>query len=352
MVFARQVHGTAAALVGPEDRGRGTLSEDDAVADTDILVTAAPGVTLAILVADCVPLALVDPEAGVLAAVHAGWRGTAAGAVGHALHAMEDCGGRAGRVRAFLGPAVHPDRYQVSDEVQRALSEAVRPAAPDAAVARPDGPGHWLVDLVAANRQQLLAGGCPRRAHRRVRRHHGGRGLLQSTAPNGPAAASPCWPGSTEAGTGRLRRSMGGPGSPGPPTCMPPSDRFRYDGFAIDPADAVVTCRYSTAGHTFTERFTFGTEGDWADPAVDAAVRILYLLAGVSYYKTSAAPVIDLGDLPTTAWERDFLRSYYVNGLGEFAYRNGLDLRGLRLEGPDAPPAPAVRVRARHPVGP
>ena len=159
LVFARQVHGTAAALVGAEDRGRGTLSEADAVADTDILVTPATGVTLAILVADCVPLALVDPEAGVLAAVHAGWRGTAAGAVGHALHAMEDCGGRAGRVRAFLGPAVHPDRYQVSDEVQRALSEAVRPATPDAAVARPDGPGLWLVDLVAANRQHLLAGG-------------------------------------------------------------------------------------------------------------------------------------------------------------------------------------------------
>ena len=64
-----------------------------------------------------------------------------------------------------------------------------------------------------------------------------------------------------------------------------------------------------------------------------AAVRILYLLAGVSYYKTSAAPLIDLGQLPTTATERDFLRSFYVNGLGEFAYRNGLDLRGLRVDG-------------------
>jgi hypothetical protein len=123
---------------------------------------------------------------------------------------------------------------------------------------------------------------------------------------------------------------------------MPPSDRFRYDGFAIDPADSVVTCRYSTADHTFTERFMFGSAGNWGDPAVVAAVRILYLLAGVSYYKTSAAPLIDLGELPTTAPERDFLRSYYVNGLGEFAYRNGLDLHGLHLEGPDAPAAPAV----------
>jgi YfiH family protein len=159
VVFAHQVHGAAAALVGPDDRGRGTVSEGDAVPDADILVTVSRGVTLAILVADCVPLALVDPQAGVLAAVHAGWRGTAAGAVGHAIRAMTDRGADVGRVRAFLGPAVHPNRYQVSEEVMRALSDAVRPSALDPAVARPDGPGHWLVDLVAANRQQLVAGG-------------------------------------------------------------------------------------------------------------------------------------------------------------------------------------------------
>ena len=97
---------------------------------------------------------------------------------------------------------------------------------------------------------------------------------------------------------------------------MPPPDRFRYDGYAIDPADSVVVCRYATGDHTFTERFAFEHGGDWDDPAVVAAVRILYLLAGVSYYKTSAAPLIDLGELPTTAPERDFLRSFYVNGLG------------------------------------
>jgi polyphenol oxidase len=159
VVFAHQVHGATAALVGPDDRGRGTVSERDAVQDADILVTASRGVTLAILVADCVPLALVDPDAGVLAAVHAGWRGTAAGAVGHALGAMAGCGAEVGRVRAFLGPGVHPDHYQVSGEVVRALSDAVRPSVLDPAVARPDGPGHWLVDLAAANRQQLVAGG-------------------------------------------------------------------------------------------------------------------------------------------------------------------------------------------------
>ncbi|HEY6471589.1 MAG TPA: polyphenol oxidase family protein [Acidimicrobiales bacterium] len=160
-VVARQVHGVASAVVGPAHRGRGTRSENDAITSTDILVTRSPDVTLAILVADCVPLALVDPEVGVLAAIHAGWRGTAAGAVGRALSAMRACGAEPRRVRAFLGPAVERGRYQVTDEVRRALTEAVLPADLDGAVARPDGPGHFLVDLIAANRQQLVAHGVP-----------------------------------------------------------------------------------------------------------------------------------------------------------------------------------------------
>jgi polyphenol oxidase len=161
LVFARQVHGAKATLVGPAERGRGTRSDDDALPGTDVLVTVTSGITLVTMVADCVPLALVDPEARVLAAVHAGWRGTAAGAVGAALRSMQQRGAAAGRIHAFMGPAVHPDRYQVSDVVARALRAAVGPAPLLPDVARPDGLDHWLVDLVAANRQQLMAGGVP-----------------------------------------------------------------------------------------------------------------------------------------------------------------------------------------------
>ena len=145
----------------PEGAWRGTGSDDDAIADTDILVTDSPAVTLVIMVADCVPLALVDPEKGILAAVHSGWRGTAAGAVGSALDAMRKRGADPARVHAFVGPAVHPDRYQVTDAVRRGLAAVTQPAELDTAVARPDGPGHWLIDLVAANRQQLVAAGVP-----------------------------------------------------------------------------------------------------------------------------------------------------------------------------------------------
>ena len=155
LVFARQIHGAAAAHVTPDDAGRGTTSEEDALPATDIVVTSVADVTLVILVADCVPIALVDPAAHVLAAVHAGWRGTAAGVVTAALRTMARYGAQPERVRAFLGPAVAPDRYEVGREVVDALAHAVVPAPLDAAVVRPN----VRVDLVAANRQQLTAAG-------------------------------------------------------------------------------------------------------------------------------------------------------------------------------------------------
>jgi UDP-N-acetyl-alpha-D-muramoyl-L-alanyl-L-glutamate epimerase len=136
---------------------------------------------------------------------------------------------------------------------------------------------------------------------------------------------------------------MGAPAVLAAPIRMPPSDQFRYDGFVVDTDRSAVTCNYSTAAHAFTERFAFGPGGDWDDPAVRAAVRILFLLAGVSYYKTTAAPVIDLGDLPTTAAERAFLTGYYVHGLGEFAYRNGIELRGIDVRGPNDDDAAPLR---------
>jgi len=122
-----------------------------------------------------------------------------------------------------------------------------------------------------------------------------------------------------------------------------PADRFVYDRYTLDPDRGQLTCHYRVGGRSFSEQFTFGPAGDWGSPAVAAAARIVFLLAGVSYFKTSAPPVVDLGDLPTTAGERRFLRQFFVEGLAEFAYRNGLDLSGLEVTGPD--------LDRREPVG-
>ena len=114
---------------------------------------------------------------------------------------------------------------------------------------------------------------------------------------------------------------------------MSPADPFCYEGFDLDPGRGLLTCRYSLGGREFAEKITFGPDGNWDAPGVGQAARLICLLAGVSYYKTAAPPVIDLGRVPVTAAELGFLRCFYLDGLGEFAYRNDLDLSPLRFVG-------------------
>lgn len=109
---------------------------------------------------------------------------------------------------------------------------------------------------------------------------------------------------------------------------------FQYVGFDLDPARQRLVCAYAVDGRSFREEVRFPGDGNWSDQAVIEAARIVFLLTGVSYYKTSAPPVIDLGGHQLTAIEHDFLLSYYLDGLGEFAYRNELDLTGLCIDGP------------------
>src|ERR1700761_5751604 len=92
---------------------------------------------------------------------------------------------------------------------------------------------------------------------------------------------------------------------------------FRYEGFATDAQQGLLTCRYSLDGREFAERVTLTPGPAWDTPAARAAARIVYLLAGVSYYKTGAPPVIDLGETTLTGRERDFLLEFYRSGLGE-----------------------------------
>jgi hypothetical protein len=110
---------------------------------------------------------------------------------------------------------------------------------------------------------------------------------------------------------------------------------FRYESLDVDAGNGLLTCRYSVDGREFTERVTLAPGERWETPAARAAARLVFLLAGVSYYKTAAPPVIDLGETALTELERAFLRDFYLQGLGEFAYRNALDLSDLRIDGPD-----------------
>jgi len=104
----------------------------------------------------------------------------------------------------------------------------------------------------------------------------------------------------------------------------------------------MLVCRYSLDGHSFVERI--GVDADpsaWKTPAAAEAARLVFLLAGISYYKAGAPPVVDLGTTPVRDGEVELLRAWYVEGLGELACRHGLDLVDLRIEGgaPTEPPA-------------
>jgi YfiH family protein len=157
-VFADQVHGAGVRIVGDADRGSGAFSLEDAISKTDALVTRSPGVVLAILTADCVPIVLHDPVAGVLACVHAGWRGTVARVSAAAIAAMQTLGSRPADVIAGIGPAIARSRYQVGPDVEHAVTQAFG-AAP---FIQPDAvPDRWRLDLWAANRFVLTEAGVP-----------------------------------------------------------------------------------------------------------------------------------------------------------------------------------------------
>ena len=160
-VFARQVHGARARVVTESGRGSGAFRLDDAIDGIDALVTASPEVVLAILTADCVPIVLHDPVAGVLACVHAGWRGTVAGVTAAAVAAMRGLGTRPSDVVAGIGPAIGADRYQIGPDVHEAVSRSFGPAAPAFIRPDPSAPGRWLLDLPSANRHALREAGVP-----------------------------------------------------------------------------------------------------------------------------------------------------------------------------------------------
>jgi len=115
---------------------------------------------------------------------------------------------------------------------------------------------------------------------------------------------------------------------------------FTYVGFEIDATQRSLRCHYTCGGEDFTETVTI-PGGDLSQPGVEAAAVLYFLLAGVSYLKTRASLAVDLGALPSTREERSFLRTYLVEGLGEFALKNNLDLSAMEISGPEGLPAPA-----------
>jgi YfiH family protein len=141
VAWMEQVHGRTATVVDGSETGPAEAA--------DALVTAEPGLAVAVLVADCVPILLSDATAGVVGAVHAGRVGARVGVLPAALDAMRSVGAQAHRIEALLGPAICGDCY----EVPAAMAEDVEKHLPGSACrSRKGTPG---LDLRAGLWRQL-----------------------------------------------------------------------------------------------------------------------------------------------------------------------------------------------------
>ena len=141
--WLRQVHGARVVQVDGPGGGAGETA--------DAAVTRRHDGVLSVLVADCAPVALAAPE-GVVAVVHAGWRGLVAGVIEAAVAAMRDLG--AGEVVAALGPCIHAECYEFGDDdlalVAGRLGDGVRGVAAS---------GHAALDVPAGVKAALDAAG-------------------------------------------------------------------------------------------------------------------------------------------------------------------------------------------------
>jgi purine-nucleoside/S-methyl-5'-thioadenosine phosphorylase / adenosine deaminase len=153
LVTVNQVHGTDLLVLDEPNPDYGHFLR----LECDGIITNQPGVMLGVGVADCVPLLLVAPDQRVVAALHAGWKGTAGGIAGKGVATMTKLfGAHPQEIRAAVGPAIGPCCYEV-DEPVRAAFRLSGHGWDEFTVARAGG--GWGLDLAIANRQQLLDAG-------------------------------------------------------------------------------------------------------------------------------------------------------------------------------------------------
>jgi YfiH family protein len=150
LVSLRQVHSTRVLTLD-------TVPDLGERPEADAVVTALPGIALSILTADCAPILLADPEAGVIAAAHAGWKGAAGGILGKTIAAMGRLGAEPARIRAAIGPTISGPNYEIGPETAAAIIALDSAAA--AHVSIPAGGAREHFDIPGLLRDQLALAG-------------------------------------------------------------------------------------------------------------------------------------------------------------------------------------------------
>lgn len=154
LLLLKQVHGTHVAVARTQDAVAWQRPEADAI------VSSNPEVAIGVRVADCAPVLLFDPATNVAGAVHAGWRGTAAGAAAAAVGALRDTfGSRPHDLTAAIGPCLARCCGEVGPDVLAAFRRGGADAASMEAWFTPGRGDRSFLDLERANRDQLVGAG-------------------------------------------------------------------------------------------------------------------------------------------------------------------------------------------------
>lgn len=155
-VLSLQVHRDDVRLCSSADAGKGLMRERDYEADA--LITGQKGLPLVVFSADCGTVLLHDPAAGCVGAVHAGWRGCAAGIVEKTVREMARLlGARPERILAALGPCIGKCCFETDSDVPEAMASSALGAEAEPYLERRGAKYH--VDLAGLNRQWLLRAG-------------------------------------------------------------------------------------------------------------------------------------------------------------------------------------------------
>ena len=152
----KQVHGTKVRVVTEKDRH---VCMSAVPYEADGLVTNVKGLPIFCFVADCVPVLLCDPAAGVIAAVHCGWRSATGDILGAALRKMEALGAKPSQICAAIGPSIGKCCFETDRDVPDAVESWLAGDTAGLIDRREDG--KYMVDLRGANARRLRQLGVP-----------------------------------------------------------------------------------------------------------------------------------------------------------------------------------------------
>ncbi len=151
VVTVNQVHGDTVIMVDDHNY------QDARKTEADAIISSSPGIAIGVETADCVPILLIDQAVPAVAAVHAGWRSTVKNIARKTVMQMQDeFGSNPAQLIAAFGPAIGPECYEVDEVVMGPVREAF-PFWKD--LASPRAREKWSLDLVNANRMELLQAG-------------------------------------------------------------------------------------------------------------------------------------------------------------------------------------------------